>query len=265
MRGRARLVVALALAATVASCGKEREVAVSSTAPATTMPAITTTSTTLRNTTSSSSTSTTTTLAWQRFPLTPPAAPTGRVIRRIETTDPVVFLTIDDGYTRDQRIPQLLAEHGATATLFIMPAAIRDDPAYFAEFVALGGTVNSHTLHHDHLIGMSEADQRREICHSQELITERLGSPVGPYFRPPYGEWDSATLRAAEHCGIDHVVLWDISVNDGQLYAPSGTIQPGDILILHFRAELYTDLEAVFAELDRLGLSVARLEDYLPA
>jgi 4-hydroxy-4-methyl-2-oxoglutarate aldolase len=33
--------------------------------------------------------------------------------------------------------------------------------------------------------------------------------------------------------------------------------QPGDILILHFRDDLYTDLMTVFAELDRLGLSVA--------
>ena len=258
------LPLVLAGATALAGCGELRQAAATTTAPTTTISATTSSSSTIAATTSSSSTSTTTTLAWQRFPLTPPAPPTKRVIRRIETTDPVVFLTIDDDYTRDPRIPDLLAAHGATATLFIMPAAIRDDPAYFARFVALGGTVNSHTLHHEYMTELTEAEQRKEICRSAELISERLGSPAGPYFRPPYGEWDGATVRAAAACGMDRVVLWDISVNNGTIYMPSGTIHPGDILIFHFREDLYTDLEAVFAKLDELGLSVARLEDYLP-
>ena len=266
MNHSAKLTMALVGLLALASCGDERQADVSSTPPPTTLPPPTTSvSPSSTSSTSTSTMSTTTTVAWQRFPLSPPEPPSKRVIHKIETTDPVVFLTIDDGYTRDPRVPDLLAEHGATATLFIVPAAVRDDPEYFARFVELGGTVNSHTVHHDHLKGLSEEDQRHEICHGAELITERLGSPAGPYFRPPYGEWDSTTVRAALSCDLNCVVLWDISVNHGLIYMPSDTIHPGDILILHFRADLYTDLQAVFAKLDQLGLSVARLEDYLPA
>lgn len=266
MISRRQRAVALAATLAISSCGRERETALPTTVPAntTTTTVVATTTSVARSTTSTSSTSTTTTLAWQRFPLTPPVPPTKRVIRRIDTTDPVVFLTIDDGYTRDPRIPDLLAQHGATATLFVVPAVVRDDPEYFARFVDLGGTVNSHTIHHEHLKGMSQSDQFHEICHGAEMITERMGRPAGPYFRPPYGEWDTSTVKATVQCGLDRVVLWDISVNHGVIYMPGGTIHPGDILIFHFRSDLYTDLEAVFAKLDQLGLSVARLEDYLP-
>lgn len=243
-------------------CGHEHEATLPPTTPATVVVSSSASSST---SSSSSSTSTTTTLAWQRFPTTSPQRPSQRVIRSIDTTDPVVFLTIDDGFTRDPRIPELLAEHGATATLFVVPAAVKADPAYFARFIELGGSVNSHTVHHDLVEGMPEAEQRREICNAAKRLGDLLGTPAGHYFRPPYGEWDSASVRAARSCGLDRVVLWDVSVNEGQIVRLGGAVQAGDILILHFREELYTDLEAVFAELDRLGLSVARLEDYLPA
>ena len=209
---------------------------------------------------------TTTTIAdWRRFPIGPvdprPGTP---VLRRIDTTDPVVFLTIDDGYTRDPRIADLLAEHGATATLFVVSGVARQDPDYFRAFVDLGGTVNSHTIHHDHLPTLDLATQQHEVCDATKSIERNVGT-AGPYFRPPYGEWNSDTVQAARRCRLRAVVLWSVSVNHSVIVAPGGSIRAGDILIFHFRDDLYTDLVTVFAELDRLGLSVARLEDYLPA
>ncbi len=87
---------------------------------------------------------------------------------------------------------------------------------------------------------------------------------VGPYLRPPYGEWNSDTVAAARSCRLRAVVLWSVSVGHGAIAAPAGSIRAGDIILLHFRDDLYTDLVTVFAQLDQLGLSVARLEDYLP-
>lgn len=97
-----------------------------------------------------------------------------------------------------------------------------------------------------------------------QSIANSLGG-VGPFFRPPYGEWNSDTVAAARSCRLRAVVLWSVSVNKGFIATHGGPIKTGDIILMHFREELYTDLQAVFAELDRLGLSVARLEDYLPA
>ena len=54
-------------------------------------------------------TTTTTTIAWKNYP-TAPVEPIGPkngsapTRNHVETTDPVVFLTIDDGRVRDQRV-----------------------------------------------------------------------------------------------------------------------------------------------------------------
>lgn len=237
--------------------------AVSWSSPATRQPP--TTPTTATATTTTTVAPTTTVAGWRRFPLTSVAPPAGTpVLRRIDTTDPVVFITIDDGYTRDPRVPDLLAEHGATATLFPVSGAVRADGQYFARFVELGGTVNSHTVHHDHLPDLDQATQSREVCGAARSIADSLGA-AGQFFRPPYGEWNSDTVAAARSCRLRAVVLWSVSVNNGLIATQGGAVKAGDIILMHFREELYTDLQAVFAELDRLGLGVARLEDYLPA
>ena len=59
--------------------------------------------------------------------------------------------------------------------------------------------------------------------------------------------------------------LWKETMAEGQIHTQGGKpIQPGDIVLLHFRPDLYDNLTALFAQLDLQGLSVARLEDYLP-
>ena len=257
------------LAGVLAACsGEGGETAATTTTAVTTTTAAPTTlaPTTTAAPTTIATTTTSTTLPWQRYPIGPLEVHEGTaVLRRIETTDPVVFLTIDDGFTRDPRVPDLLAERGATATLFIVASSVRDDPAYFQRFVDLGGTVNSHTIHHDHLKALDYRTQAKEVCGGATAIAKVHNGVSGPFFRPPFGEWNSDTVRAARSCGLRDVVLWSVSVNHSTIVTYGGPIKPGDILIFHFRDDLYTDLLTVFAELDRLGLTVARLEDYLPA
>ncbi|CAB4364917.1 unannotated protein [freshwater metagenome] len=243
--------------------------ATTSTLPTGAVPA-TTTTTSMSSTSTSSTTTTTTAAAWQAFP-TSPVKPypiphgSSPLLSRIDTTDPVVFITIDDGLVRDPRVAQLLADHGATATLFLNSGPIRLDPGYFVPFLWIGGSINSHTSHHPHLRGLDFDAQRKEICAVVQQIDKVYGGNGG-YFRPPYGEWDRTTLAAAASCGVRAVLLWKETMADGEIRTQgSKPIQPGDIVLLHFRTDLYDNLTALFAQLDLQGLSVARLEDYLPA
>jgi peptidoglycan/xylan/chitin deacetylase (PgdA/CDA1 family) len=261
----------------VAACTADAPQSISDTGR-TTPPAITTTiapttvpTTTLPPTTLPATTlpATTTTQPWQRFPTSPvePVGPTNGstpVFNHIRTTDPVVFLTIDDGLVRDPRIAALLAEHHATATLFINPGPLFQDVDYFAEFVALGGTINSHTINHPHLRGLSLEEQRREVCGGAGAIRRAYGF-AGGYFRPPYGEYDDTTLRAAASCGIRAALTWRVVLSSGEVHTQGGgPLQPGDIVLTHFRTDLYDNLVTFFAQCESQGLVVARLEDYLP-
>ncbi len=213
---------------------------------------------------------TTTTLAWQQFPkaaVQPVFAAHGSapVISHINTTDPVLFLTIDDGIVRDPRVPAFLAEHHIPATLFIVPGAAHQDPGYFEQILALGGSANSHTRHHPDLKGKGVDEQKGEICGGAAAMQATFGS-AGHLFRPPYGSWDGTTMRAAAQCGMTAVVVWRASMWDGHIdIQGGGPLRAGDIVIAHFRHDLYDNLVLLVALAQEQGLTLARLEDYLPA
>lgn len=267
MRRTLRLLVLVATAVSVVACTDDGTASPEATPPTTTVAATTTLP---ASTTTTSTTSTTIVPQWQQFPIGPvtpyPVPSVGApVVNRIETTDPVVFLTLDDGIVRDPRILPLLAQHGATATLFLNAGPMAQDPTYFFPFMWIGGTINSHTLNHPKLKGMSLEEQKYQICGDQDVIEYHYGS-AGDLFRPPYGEYDNNTLRAAASCGIRAVVNWVDVLWEGHISTIGDKpIRPGDIFLGHFRVDLYDTLVYFFQRLDEQGLRVARLEDYLPA
>lgn len=277
VRRRRSWLSALAVASVITGClGTERSdpaqtsgnTAATSTSASTTTLAATTSTSATTTTAPASTTTTSTTLVWQQFPIGPVTPLRARTIHsysRIDTTDPVVFITIDDGFVRDPRVPELLEQRQAPATLFLISGSIQQDPEYFRRFLALGGSINTHTRRHAYLPGMSPADQQDEICAATYTIEHTYGS-AGYFFRPPRGESDENTLSAARACGARAMILWRVTVHNGVINTwGTRPIMPGDIILLHFLSTTYDSLVVLFAELDRLGLTVARLEDYLPA
>jgi peptidoglycan/xylan/chitin deacetylase (PgdA/CDA1 family) len=190
-------------------------------------------------------------------------APPGHapVITRVETTDPVAFVTIDDGYVRAPEVAAVLDELDMPVTLFLVDRPVLDGAAYFGSLP--GTVVESHSRSHADLRGMPEDAQRAEICDNAGTITRSLGrAPV--LFRPPYGNHDAATQRAAAACGMAAVVLWEQSVEKGEMrFRSAREIRPGDIILLHFRPELPGELRMVADRVAAAGLRVARLDDYL--
>jgi peptidoglycan/xylan/chitin deacetylase (PgdA/CDA1 family) len=189
-------------------------------------------------------------------------APPGHVpvITRVETTDPVAFVTIDDGFVRAPEVAAVLDELDMPVTLFLVDRPVLDGAAFFG---SLPGTVESHSRSHADLRGMPEDAQRAEICDNAGTIARGLGrAPV--LFRPPYGNHDAATQRAAAACGMAAIVLWEQSVERGEMrFRSAREIRPGDIILLHFRPELPGELRMVADRIAAAGLRVARLDDYL--
>ena len=147
--------------------------------------------------------------------------------------------------------------------MFPVPGYVDEDPNFFRAVAALGGSVNSHTMHHVDLRGLSLDRQTTEICSSFDYIRDTFGES-GMFMRPPFGTFDSTTRRAAARCGVKAIITWRVVASEGYLTTwGDQPIQPGDIILMHFRPTLYWDLLMVFNELDRLGLTPARLDDYL--
>ncbi|MFD7506275.1 polysaccharide deacetylase family protein [Streptomyces sp. NPDC059850] len=198
----------------------------------------------------------------------PPGLPP--VIRRVATTDRVVFLTIDDGLEKDPRFIDQVRDLRVPFTEFLTDEAVDGRYDYFGELHRLGGGVGNHTLTHPSLAGQDYGTQVAEICGQQEKLRHRLGV-LPRLFRPPYGEYDETTLRAAADCGLGPVVLWRAEMEaQGLVYRSGEGLQPGDIVLAHFRGpeqlggHTMTDMiTALLREIQAQGFTVARLEDYV--
>jgi len=187
------------------------------------------------------------------------------VIHRVQTSDKVVFITIDDGYTKDPAVVALLKERGAMVTPFLAHNAITDDPSYFASLEAATGQVpQDHSMTHPFLTKLGFSEQKQQICGAASAYTALYGTR--PWlFRPPYGAYNNTTRRAAKACGMTTLVLWDASMPHSVIrYSGATKFHPGDILLIHWRPKLAHDLAIALDTIAADGLRVAPLQDYLP-
>ena len=187
------------------------------------------------------------------------------VIHRVDTSDPVVFITIDDGYTKDPAVVALLRTSGAVVTPFLAHNAITDDPAYFKTLEnATGQVPQDHSMTHPFLTKLGFDSQKEQICGAADAYTTLYGTR--PWlFRPPYGAYNTTTRRAAKACGMTTLVLWDASMPHSVIrYAGATRFHPGDILLIHWRPKLAHDLAIALDTIAADGLRVASLQDYLP-
>jgi len=185
------------------------------------------------------------------------------VISRVQTPNPVVFFTIDDGLVRDPAVIDFLRERHIPVTMFLIPAYVREDPGYFEAIHALGASVQDHTATHADLRRLSVAGQQREICGPMDEYATRFGAR--PWlFRPPGGFLTPSVPGATRSCGIRAVVTWRATMNDGRLDVQGGgSLQPGDIILMHFRPDLRQNLEVALNAAQAAGLHPAPLEQYL--
>ncbi len=192
------------------------------------------------------------------------------VFTTIPTKQKIVFLTIDDGAEKDPAFLRMMTELGIPYTAFLSDYVVKDDYGYFKKMQDRGVTLDNHTLNHPYLPGLSYAEQKREICGMQKVIRERFGKRP-TVFRPPFGNYNADSLRAAKSCGITHVPLWneEVFVDRWDYREWDRELHPGDIVLSHFRGPddwkgtmpdmIRRFLDKVTAE----GYAVARLEDYL--
>lgn len=224
-----------------------------------------------------------------KMPLAPPKAPATKkpvttrkgfevagqkdlppVFTTVPTKDKVVFLTIDDGAEKDPRFLKMMSELKIPYTAFLSNYLVKDDYSYFKKMQDRGIGLNNHTLTHRYMPGLSYAQQKREICGMQDVIQKHYGKRP-ELFRPPYGNYNRDTLKAAKACGIKAVPLWNAEafVDRMDWREWDRDLHPGDIILTHFRGKedwkgsMPDMIRRLLKTVTDKGYSIARLEDYL--
>jgi peptidoglycan-N-acetylglucosamine deacetylase len=164
-----------------------------------------------------------------------------RVFTRFVTERPAVWLTIDDGPDEQDtpRILDLLEQHRARATFFVIGERAARSPHLIAEIVRRGHHIGHHT--HTHPAGSFWCASQKRLAAELDRALETLTSlQVRPrFFRPPVGIKHFFLAEALAQRGLQ-CVGWSVRSGDCRTKSPENLVdgiarhlRPGAIILLH--------------------------------
>ncbi|AFM39322.1 putative xylanase/chitin deacetylase [Desulfosporosinus acidiphilus SJ4] len=184
------------------------------------------------------------------------------VIYELPVTQPVVYITIDDGWYPNQNVLNLMKQYHLPITTYLIEQAAEKHTEFWHEFVNAGGHIEDHTYSHPFLTHLSQADQISQI--SQPLNYFNQYGPPPDELRPPYGDFNSEVGQAAKDSGIKHIVMWDAEMKNSIFDTSSGKeLKSGDIILLHWEPELDQELIKLMNIIQKKNLGVADLTQAL--
>ena len=179
-------------------------------------------------------------LIWQF--LVPTSRGFGPAIRRFRTDRREVWLTIDDGPdpVTTPRVLDLLDEHRARATFFLIGEKATRHPGLVAEIIRRGHSVGNHTHTHPHATywnaGATRTGEEMDRC---DAALRAAGAPSPRWFRPPVGLKSLALHRQLIARRLE-LVLWSARGYDTQVRNPDDAVRrirdsltPGTIILAH--------------------------------
>lgn len=174
----------------------------------------------------------------------------GRTVYRTNSPRKLA-ITFDDGPNPSitPKLLDLLDQHKARATFFVMGAFVRDSPELLREVFSRGHVIGNHTETHPNLFRKNLSEIRVELRLCQMAVKNALGTPP-KWFRPPFGLRNPLLAMAARELDL-RIAMWTLMPKDWK--APSaqwliGRMEPiarraqrlasrkqggGDILCLH--------------------------------
>jgi peptidoglycan/xylan/chitin deacetylase (PgdA/CDA1 family) len=163
-----------------------------------------------------------------------------RVVWSVDTSEPLVALTFDDGPDPEftPAILDVLDDFDVPATFMVMGFNAVRSPHLLNAAVSAGHDVGNHSWSHLDLREESAATTVEEIRRGSDAVHAITGRRTR-LFRPPRGEFTGNAIRAAAL--LDHdVMLWSVTREAPTDAAPAavaaavlGRLEPGSIVDLH--------------------------------
>jgi len=190
--------------------------------------------------------------------------PLARVVSHGSRLARQLALTIDDGANPSichELLTILEAQH-ASATWFPTANAVAASPGTWKEVTAAGFPMGDHTVNHPHMTTLSIAQQYTQIATARSREEQLVGMRMLRALRPPYGEYNTDTRRAATVAGFGTVVTWEATFADSSLtatvdqqVASAMKVQNGSVVLMHCRPHTPAILRAVLPRYRAAGFT----------
>jgi peptidoglycan/xylan/chitin deacetylase (PgdA/CDA1 family) len=195
----------------------------------------------------------------------PTSAPaTGTLVWNGSRQTDRVALTLDMGGRIEPALAIMtwLRDHGVHATIF-MTGSMVDSTVTDAGRQVLARIdarpdlfdLGNHSYGHPDMTTLSVAGMISELQRAEAAIDEHAAASPRPFFRPPYGAWNTTLVDAAASVGYRYTVMWDIDTIDWKPIVDGGPTaqqivdkvvgraQGGSIVLMHLGG--YETLEAL--------------------
>jgi len=195
---------------------------------------------------------------------------TSRVIHRLGGTGPRVALTFDDcgDGAAWRKILKILHDRHVQASFFCLSPYVTRYRAQARRTVADGHTIGSHSINHALETQMSYSEILRQNRGPQKAWWKVAHVTPAPYFRPPYGAYDSEVLSAVGAAGYARTVIWDVDPRDWERPGPAAIAnrvlshaRAGSIVVMHTLDGTAAALPSIIGRLRRKGLEPVSLQE----
>lgn len=194
------------------------------------------------------------------------------VIYSLREAGPVVALTFDDCFSGRamRRIVRSFHRAGAHTTFFCNGTNILGNADAMRAAIAAGDTIGSHTWSHPQMPRLPYAEQVSQIQGDVDRWWQIGRVSPSPFFRPPYGLFNAATVRAAGAAGFRWVVLWDVDPSDYLHPSPAELVRhvatharAGSIVVMHVEPNTAAAVPDLIAAVRAKGLEPVSLDEML--
>jgi len=209
------------------------------------------------------------------IPVQPVLGPLARLVYRVHTTQKLIALTFDDGWSppAGRLILDTLIQQQVPATFFVNAMYVRWDPTLWKQIAAAGFVIGNHTYDHRFLTNASPTTVIADIQKDARVFEELTGYSMAPIFRPPYGARNRAVDAAVQLAGYPTEILWDtvtgdtnVRNSDARLIANATAGRAGSIVLMHIGpASTPRILAAVIASYRARGFTFVTIPQLLAA
>jgi len=176
---------------------------------------------------------------------------------KIETIEPVVYLTFDDGPTPEVTpwVIELLEKFDAKATFFCIGSNLVKHPEIVEHILKRKHLLSNHTLYHENGWKTKHTNYINSVVETDKIISS-FNPVYKKLFRPPYGKIKSSQAKTLKSMGYE-IVMWDVLSRD---YASNNTTEsciqnvlkytkPGSIIVFHDSKKAFPILEKALPEI----------------